>query len=57
MAGAFQFVGFSQVRRLGNNVAHALARRAVREPNLTIWMEDVPQDIHYFVQVDLANIE
>ena len=36
LAGAFQFVGFSQVRCLGNNVVHALARRAVREPNLTI---------------------
>ena len=41
----------------GNNVAHGLAKRALREPNLTVWIEDVPPDIHHIVQADLANFE
>ena len=54
LSNSFQYVGFSHVRRQGNNAAHALARRAIREPNLTIRMEDVPPDIRHIVQADLA---
>ena len=57
LAGAFQSVKFSQTRRQGNNVAHALARRAIKESNLTVWMEDVPPDIYHFVLADLANYD
>ena len=57
LSNALQFVRYSHVYRQGNNVAHALARRALSEPNLTVWMEDVPPDIHHIVQADLANFE
>ena len=57
LSNALQFVRYSHVYRQGNNVAHALAKRALREPNLTVWMEDVPPDIHHIVQADLANFE
>ena len=57
LSNALQFVRYSHVYRQRNNVAHALARRALSEPNLTIWMEDVPPDIHHIVEADLANFE
>ena len=57
LSSALQFVRYFYVYRQGNNVAHALAKRALREPNLTVWMEDVPPDIHHIVQADLANFE
>jgi len=57
LSNSFQFVGFSHVRRQGNTVAHALARRAMREQDLTVWMEDIPPDIHHVVQADLATLE
>ena len=57
LSSTFQSIGFSHVRRQGNNVAHALARRAVREADLTVWMEDVPPDIHHIVSANLANFD
>ena len=38
-------------------VAHSLARRAILNQNLIVWMEEVPQDIYQFVQVDLRALE
>ena len=52
LSNSFQLVNFSHVRREGNTVAHALARSAIKRPNLTIWMEGVPPDICHLVQAD-----
>lgn len=52
LSNSFHSVNFSQVRREGNTVAHALARSAISRPSLTIWMEDVPPDIRHLVQAD-----
>ena len=41
----FSSIYFSHVGRLGNKVAHSLARRAILSQNLNAWMEDVPPDI------------
>lgn len=60
LSNSFQYVGFSHVSSQGDNVAHALARRAIRKPNLTVWMEDVedvPLDICHIVQADLATFD
>nr|XP_023922898.1 uncharacterized protein LOC112034311 [Quercus suber] len=57
LSNAFQCISFSHVRRQGNNVAHTLAKMAVREPNQTVWMEDVSPDIHHIFQADLATFE
>ena len=57
LSSTFQFIGFSHVRCQGNSVAHALARRATREADLTVWMEYIPPNIHHIVQADLANFD
>ena len=55
LASYFACIHFVHVRRQGNNVAHALARRAITSPDLNVWMEDVPPDILHVVQADLAS--
>lgn len=54
---SFDFLSFTHVRRQGNNVAHALARWAIKEPNLIVWMEDVPPNIRQFLMADSATFE
>ena len=56
LQNSFNFLSFTHVHRQGNNVAHTLARRAIKQPNLTVWMEDVPPDIRQLVMVDSATI-
>ena len=51
----FACIRFVHVYRQGNNVAHALAKRAITSPDLNVWMEDVPLDILHVVQADLAS--
>ena len=52
MIPLFSSICFSHVGRLGNKVAHSLARRAILSQNLNVWMEDVPPDILDVVQAD-----
>ena len=55
LKGLFQTCSFSHVRRQGNGVAHALARRARMSFPLSVWMESVPADITYLVYVDVTS--
>ena len=54
LQNSFNFLSFTHVFRQGNNVAHAMARRAIKQPNLSVWMEDVPPDIRQLVTADSA---
>ena len=36
---------FLHVKRKGNRLAHALARRAVSSADTDVWLEDLPQDL------------
>ena len=55
LASYFACIRFVHIRRQGNNVVHALTRRAVTSPDLNVWMEDVPPDIFHVVQANLAS--
>ena len=52
LATAFRFCNFSHVKRLGNTVAHLLARSSKFGNELQVWMEFVPEDIAPFVSSD-----
>ena len=56
LQNSFNFLSFTHVHRQGNNVVHALAQWAIKQPNLTVWMEDVPLDIRQLVMADSATI-
>ncbi|XP_030945916.1 uncharacterized protein LOC115970418 [Quercus lobata] len=53
--GSLSFFSFSHIRRQGNCVAHALARRAIVSFPLLVWMEHVPSDIEPFVIADIPG--
>lgn len=53
LESSFQSVSFQHVRRLGNCVAHRLARRSICNSFL-VWMEDVPPDIAEAYNYDLS---
>ena len=52
----FSLCSFNNVGRIGNNVAHNLARRAISTHDLNVWMEEVPVDILQFVQANLIGL-
>ena len=47
-----RFCNFTHVKRLGNSVAHFLARKSISGSKLHVWMEFVPDDIAPFVVCD-----
>ena len=53
-AAAFNSLSFSHTRRLGNKVAHRLARSACNFSHFHVWMEDIPPDIAF---VYLSNLQ
>ena len=55
LRGLFQTCSFSHVRRQGNGVTHALAKRARKSFPLTVWMESVPPNITYLVYIDVTS--
>lgn len=53
IAGSLRTFSFSHIRRQGNCVAHALAKRASFSFPLLVWMEHVPPDVYPFAISDL----
>ena len=53
LSSAFNKVSFCHTRRLGNRVAHGLARMACILSSYQVWMEDVPPDLShvYFSEI------
>ena len=47
LSSAFNKVSFCHTRRLGNRVAHGLARMACILSSYQVWMEDVPPDLSH----------
>ncbi|KAL2928664.1 hypothetical protein RDABS01_000015 [Bienertia sinuspersici] len=46
---------FSHVRKIGNSIAHYLAKLGT-SPELVVWMEEVPQLVQEFVNFDLIAL-
>ena len=44
---------FVHVRREGNKLAHALARRAILSADTDVWLEDLPRDLDDVFQFEL----
>ena len=53
LASHFQSYNFSHVRRRGNLLAHALARRAVSSADFDVWVELPPAELESVFQTDL----
>ena len=49
-----QYCKFQHVRRVGNILAHTLARRAVLSANTDVWVESLPSDLDIVFQSDLV---
>ncbi|XP_075650224.1 uncharacterized protein LOC142620799 [Castanea sativa] len=47
-------ISFSHVRRLGNSVAHNLAKHGIHVSGYLIWMEDVPPHLYSILLVDVG---
>ena len=46
---------FVHVRREGNKLAHALARRAVLSADTDVWVEELPNDLDDVFRFDLVQ--
>ncbi|KAK7833235.1 hypothetical protein CFP56_025725 [Quercus suber] len=46
---------FQHVRREGNKLAHALARRVVVSADTDVWVEELPADLDDVFNLDLAE--
>ena len=53
LASQFKFCSFSNLRRCGNMLAHALARRAVSSADFDVWVEELPSKLESVFQTDL----
>ena len=51
---SLRFCKFQHVRRDGNRLAHALARRAILSADTNVWVESLPSDLEDVFQSDLA---
>ena len=47
-------ISFSHIRRLGNSIAHNLAKHARHVAGLKVWMEDVPPHLYHVLLTDLG---
>ena len=54
VSASLRFCKFQHVRREGNRLAHALARRAVLSANTDVWVESLPSDLDDVFQLDLT---
>ena len=52
---SFSSISFHHIKRMGNCVAHRLARRSFCNP-LLVWMEEIPLDIVHVYNHDLSLI-
>lgn len=49
----FQVCKFIHVRRGGNKLAHALARRVVSSVDFDVWVEELPSNLESVFQTDV----
>ena len=47
-------ISFSHVRRIGNSVAHTLAKHARHVSGYMMWMKDIPPHFHYVLEADVG---
>ena len=52
LANDFRICNFVHIKRVGNSVAHFLARRAKSGNELQVWLEAIPEDIAPLVTKD-----
>ena len=51
---AYNCISFSHVCRLGNKVAHNLAKHARHVRDLLVWMKDVPSHLNSIFFIDFS---